>query len=54
MQATLHNARLAVRQGPEAACAALRASLDRLLASDDAREGMMSFVERRAGRFTGR
>ncbi|HWM87661.1 MAG TPA: crotonase/enoyl-CoA hydratase family protein [Kofleriaceae bacterium] len=54
VQATLENARVAMRQGEEAAIAALRPSVGKLLASDDAREGMMSFVERRAGRFTGR
>jgi enoyl-CoA hydratase/carnithine racemase len=54
VQATLRNARVAARQGAEAAIADLRPSLDRLLGSDDAREGMMSFVERREGRFTGR
>jgi enoyl-CoA hydratase/carnithine racemase len=54
VQATLHNARVALREGEEAAIADLQPSLARLLGSDDAREGMMSFIERREGRFTGR
>jgi enoyl-CoA hydratase len=54
VQATLRNARVAARQGADAAIADLRPTLDRLLGSEDAREGMMSFVERREGRFTGR
>ena len=54
VQATLHNARVAMRDGTDAAIADLRPSLARLLASDDAREGMMSFIERREGRFTGK
>ena len=31
-----------------------RAEITKLMASDDAREGLQSFLERRAGRFTGR
>jgi enoyl-CoA hydratase len=54
VQATLHSARVAARQGTDAAIADLRPTVNRLLGSEDAREGMMSFVERRAGRFTGR
>jgi enoyl-CoA hydratase len=54
VQATLRNARVAMASGQAAAIDDLRPNLDRLLASDDAREGMMSFIERREGRFTGR
>ncbi len=54
VQATLASSRLAVEQGPEAAANALPAQAAKLMASDDAREGMMSFIERREGRFTGR
>jgi enoyl-CoA hydratase len=54
VQATLASARLALREGPEAAAKALRAEIMRLMKTDDAREGVQSFLERRAGRFTGR
>lgn len=54
VRATLANARVAVQRGPDAAIEDLRPTLSGLLASEDAREGMMSFIERRAGRFTGR
>ena len=52
--ATLANARLAERSGDAAAAEQLREVLPRLTASDDAREGVASFVERREARFTGR
>jgi enoyl-CoA hydratase/carnithine racemase len=54
VQATIASARKAQRDGPEAASKALRAEIVRLMTTDDAREGMASFMERRAGRFTGR
>ena len=54
VRATIASARLAQREGEEAAAAALRSEIVALMASDDAREGLQSFVERRAGRFTGR
>ena len=54
VRATLASAKLAEREGEEAAARALRAEIVRLMASDDAREGLQSFLERRAGRFTGR
>ena len=54
VRATLASARLAEREGPRAAASALRAQIVELMASDDAREGLQSFLERRAGRFTGR
>lgn len=54
VRATIASARLAEREGEEAAAAALRAEIVKLMASDDAREGLQSFLERRAGRFTGR
>lgn len=53
VQATLRSARLTVSDGPAAAAAALYPQLLELLASDDAREGLQSFLERRAARFTG-
>jgi enoyl-CoA hydratase/carnithine racemase len=52
--ATLANARLAEREGAAAARQHLADVLPRLAASDDAAEGLASFVERRRAQFTGR
>jgi enoyl-CoA hydratase/carnithine racemase len=52
--ATLASARKAVREGADAAKAELRAQVVRLMASADAREGLASFLERRAARFAGK
>ncbi len=46
MQATLANARLAVREGPAAAEARLQPELVRLASSEDAAIGMRAFAER--------
>ena len=54
VRATLANARLAEREGEVSAARALRGEIQKLMATDDAREGLQSFLERRAGRFTGR
>jgi enoyl-CoA hydratase/carnithine racemase len=54
VRATLRSARLARQEGDAVAARALRAEIRELMATDDAREGLQSFVERRAGRFTGR
>jgi enoyl-CoA hydratase/carnithine racemase len=54
VRATLASAQKAFREGPEAAIKALRPMITRLMASDDAREGVQSFIERRAGNFQGR
>jgi enoyl-CoA hydratase/carnithine racemase len=54
VKATLDSARLAHREGDGTAARALRAEITRLMATDDAREGVQSFLERRAGRFEGR
>jgi enoyl-CoA hydratase len=54
VRATLESARLARREGEQVAAGALRAQITRLMATDDAREGLQSFLERRAGRFEGR
>ncbi len=53
-QATLKNARTAATKGAAAATAELREMLPPILASDDAREGLQSFLERRDAKFTGK
>ncbi len=52
--ATLANARVAVTEGEQAAIEHLRKTLPGILASEDAVEGVQSFIERREGNFTGR
>jgi enoyl-CoA hydratase/carnithine racemase len=52
--ATLRSAYRAAYDGHEAAVAQLQADAVPLFASEDGAEGMMSFVERRPARFTGR
>jgi enoyl-CoA hydratase len=54
VQATLKSARLAVEQGQAAALAGMMADVRQLMTSDDAREGLMSFLERREAKFSGR
>jgi enoyl-CoA hydratase len=54
VQATLHNARLAVLEGPAAAAAALPKELVRLMHTDDARIGLNAFITRQTPTFTGR
>ena len=54
VQATIASARIADEKGPHAAAAALLDQARQLMGTDDAREGLMSFMERRDGRFTGR
>lgn len=54
VRATLANARTAEAEGPAAAVTELASMLPGILASDDAREGVMSFIERRTATFTGR
>lgn len=53
VRGTLANARVARRDGQAAAREHLAAVLEEVLASDDAAEGLASFVERREARFTG-
>ncbi|GAA4665690.1 crotonase/enoyl-CoA hydratase family protein [Frondihabitans cladoniiphilus] len=53
VQATLANAKLAVREGAEAAHARLQPELVRLMATDDSRLGMQSFEQRGDATFTG-
>jgi enoyl-CoA hydratase len=54
VQASLRSARIAREQGHAAAIARLRPDQAELMRSEDAREGVASFLERRAGVFKGR
>lgn len=54
VRATIASARRARDEGQEAAEKRLLADLAPILASDDAREGLASFLERRKARFQGR
>jgi enoyl-CoA hydratase/carnithine racemase len=54
VQGTLANARLAQRSQESRAADHLRQVLPSLVSSDDAAEGVLSFLERREARFTGR
>jgi len=54
VRATRRNALLALEQGPRAAVAEFESVQQRLLAMEDGREAVASFVEKRPPRFTGR
>ncbi len=54
VRATIESARIAARDGEMAAAAALLPRTRELMASEDAQEGLRSFLERRDGVFTGR
>lgn len=54
VRATLVNARMAAAADEVALASRLFGDLQPVMQSDDAREGMASFVERRAARFTGK
>ena len=53
VRATIASSRLAAEQGPQAAIAEFRAVQARLANSADAKEGVASFLEKRAARFSG-
>ena len=54
VRASLASSRIAVDQGPHAAIREFNAQQARLMATEDAAEGVRSFVERRNARFAGR
>ena len=54
VKATLRSARVAVEHGAPVARDSMLEEVRAIMASDDAREGLMSFLERREARFTGR
>lgn len=54
VRATLASSRATLEDGPDAAAALLLAQARELMGSDDAAEGLRSFVERRDAKFTGR
>ena len=54
VRASLASSRTAVDHGPHVAIREFNAQQARLMATEDAAEGLRSFVERRRGRFTGR
>lgn len=53
VQATLANARTARDHGPDAAKSGLLETLPKILTSQDAAEGVLSFIERRPANFSG-
>jgi len=54
VQAALANARLAIAEGDAAAAASLQPDLVRLMATEDARLGMIAFADRTPAQFVGR
>jgi enoyl-CoA hydratase/carnithine racemase len=54
VQATMENARVAGTHGWQAAYLQIAATARRLYNSEDAKEGVQSFLEKRDARFTGR
>jgi len=53
VQATLRSARTARHEGPKTALARLLPGLQEIMKSEDAREGVQSFIEKRKARFKG-
>lgn len=53
IRATLASASIGLHEGESAATKAVYAELAKVLASDDAAEGVRSFLERRAGHYSG-
>ena len=54
VQATLQSARIARYQGDEVAISRLLPDLAPLMASEDVKEGMAAFMQRRPAQFVGR
>ena len=54
VQATMENARVALTHGWQAAQVKIIATQQRLYNTEDAKEGVQSFTEKREARFTGR
>ena len=54
VQGTLASARQALAEGPAAAAASLLPALQALIKTEDAQEGVLSFLQRRTAHFTGR
>lgn len=54
VRATLASAKTFLERGPEAAAADLLPKARELMATEDAQEGLQSFIERREGRFKGK
>jgi enoyl-CoA hydratase/carnithine racemase len=54
VQATMQNGRIALTQGWRAAHAQIAATQQRLYNTEDAQEGVQSFLEKRDARFVGR
>jgi len=54
VQGTLASARQALAEGPAAAAASLLPTLQALIKTEDAQEGVLSFLQRRTARFNGR
>jgi len=54
VQATMASSKMTLEKGPEAAAQALLEQAKVLMASEDAKEGLLSFIERRDGNFQGK